>query len=220
MKIKLFFLLLALMLALALPALAQQPVGLYNLGGTALGAPSNYGTSPGAVAVLGVNAFVTNTVGTNIAQVNAVALGSPSAYGTSPGAVNVLGVNAFVTNAGSIGTPTPSTSSTYAFTRYHATSSTSAGLNIKASAGNLYGFSVFNPNTTPCYLQFYNNAGTPTVGTSVVDSFGVQAGLTLSVNPGTLALENFATGIAYATATTDAGATECTTAMSVTVFYQ
>lgn len=30
--------------------------------GTALGAPSNYGTSPGAVAVPGVNAFVTNTV--------------------------------------------------------------------------------------------------------------------------------------------------------------
>jgi hypothetical protein len=29
--------------------------------GTALGAPSNYGTAPGAVAVIGVNAFVTNT---------------------------------------------------------------------------------------------------------------------------------------------------------------
>lgn len=29
--------------------------------GTALGAPSNYGTSPGAVAVPGVNAFITNT---------------------------------------------------------------------------------------------------------------------------------------------------------------
>jgi hypothetical protein len=31
-------------------------------GGVTLGAPSNYGTSPGAVAVPGVNAFVTNTV--------------------------------------------------------------------------------------------------------------------------------------------------------------
>lgn len=30
--------------------------------GTTLGSPSNYGTSPGAVAVPGVNAFVTNTV--------------------------------------------------------------------------------------------------------------------------------------------------------------
>jgi hypothetical protein len=36
-------------------------VNLADLAGTALGAPSNYGTSPGAVAVQGVNAFVTNT---------------------------------------------------------------------------------------------------------------------------------------------------------------
>lgn len=35
-------------------------VNLADLAGTALGAPSNYGTSPGAVAVQGVNAFITN----------------------------------------------------------------------------------------------------------------------------------------------------------------
>ena len=34
-----------------------------QLAGTALGAPSNYGTSPGAVEVQGVNAYVTNTPG-------------------------------------------------------------------------------------------------------------------------------------------------------------
>lgn len=43
-----------------------------SLAGTALGAPSNYGTSPGAVEAQGVNAFVTNTVAFNLAQVNAV----------------------------------------------------------------------------------------------------------------------------------------------------
>jgi hypothetical protein len=37
------------------------PINLARLNGTALGAPSNYGTSPGAVEVSGVNAFVTNT---------------------------------------------------------------------------------------------------------------------------------------------------------------
>ena len=36
---------------------------LHALAETVLGAPSNYGTSPGAVAVMGVNANVTNTVG-------------------------------------------------------------------------------------------------------------------------------------------------------------
>src|SRR5271157_2244299 len=37
-------------------------VNLTQLNSVALGSPSNYGTSPGAVAVQGVNAFVTNTV--------------------------------------------------------------------------------------------------------------------------------------------------------------
>src|SRR5271168_3241848 len=36
-------------------------VNLAQLNGVALGSPSNYGTSPGAVAVQGVNAFITNT---------------------------------------------------------------------------------------------------------------------------------------------------------------
>src|SRR5271163_4961027 len=37
-------------------------VNLSQLNAVALGSPSNYGTSPGAVAVQGVNAFITNTV--------------------------------------------------------------------------------------------------------------------------------------------------------------
>lgn len=39
---------------------ANQSVNTNQWAGVGLGAPSNYGTSPGAVAVLGVNAFVTN----------------------------------------------------------------------------------------------------------------------------------------------------------------
>src|SRR5271168_2861696 len=35
---------------------------LLQLNSVALGSPSNYGTSPGAVSVMGVNAFITNTV--------------------------------------------------------------------------------------------------------------------------------------------------------------
>lgn len=44
----------------------QQLVDVNYYAGTALGAPSNYGTSPGAVEVMGVNAFVTNTVPTTV----------------------------------------------------------------------------------------------------------------------------------------------------------
>lgn len=41
-------------------AYAQQ-MDLSSMNGVTLGSPSNYGTSPGAVAVQGVNAFITNT---------------------------------------------------------------------------------------------------------------------------------------------------------------
>jgi hypothetical protein len=49
------------------------PSGLQNVNvtqwdTTALGAPSAYGTSPGAVNVIGVNSFVTNTVATTLAS--------------------------------------------------------------------------------------------------------------------------------------------------------
>jgi hypothetical protein len=147
-------------------------------------------------------------------------LGAMANYGTSPGAVLVPGVNAFVTNASSIGTPVPSASSTYAFTRYH--NSSGAAGSIKASAGNLYGVVLGNDGTIPCYMQFFNTAGTPTAGTSVVDSFMVQAGLTVVIPPGVLALENFTTGIGYAGATADSGATTtgCTTTFNITALYQ
>lgn len=147
-------------------------------------------------------------------------LGAMANYGTSPGAVLVPGVNAYVTNASSIGTPTPSTSATYAFTRYH-NASAAAG-SIKASAGNLYGLALGNNGTIPCYMQLFNTAGTPTAGTSVVDSYMVQAGVTIVIPPGVLALENFTTGIGYAGATADSGATTtgCTTTFNITAFYQ
>jgi hypothetical protein len=155
----------------------------------------------------------------NLTQVDGNALGATSNYGTSPGAVAVMGVNAFVTNAGSIGTPTPSTSSTYAFTLKHASSAAAA--NVKASAGNLYGLVLGNSGTVPCWLQLFNNSGTPTAGTSVIDSIMVQAGLTVVVPASTLAYENFATGIAFAGATTDSGSTTtgCTATFSVSVYY-
>jgi hypothetical protein len=98
-------------------ALAQQPINLTTAAGTAIGAPSNYGTSPGAVEVIGVNAFVTNTVtvaGSGVFEVgpttsanttanpffhnlsdgtNALTANAITAWGTTPTG-KVLGVNA------------------------------------------------------------------------------------------------------------------------------
>lgn len=114
----------------------------------------------------------------------------------------------------------PTTASANALSRFH--NSSAAGVSVKASAGNLYGMVLGNGGTVPCYLQVVNTAGTPTAGTSVVDSYMVQAGTTLAVPPGLLALTTYSTGIGVAGATTDGGATTtgCTTTFSVTVFYQ
>src|SRR5271157_75080 len=94
---------------------ANQSVNLTQLNSVALGSPSNYGTSPGAIAVQGVNAFITNTVpvtltsttvtGTvavtqstspwvvNMSQWGGTALGTPTNFGTTPGAVVVGAAN-------------------------------------------------------------------------------------------------------------------------------
>lgn len=70
--------------------------GTNRWAGTALGAPSNYGTSPGAVAVPGVNAFVTNKV---LVTPDSVALPANQSVNTS----QVNGVTV-LTGTGATGT--------------------------------------------------------------------------------------------------------------------
>lgn len=147
-------------------------------------------------------------------------LGAMATYGTSPGAVLVPGVNAFITNPiTATVTIAPSASSSFALLRYH--SSSAAAANIKASAGNLYGLVLGNSGTIACFVQLMNTAGTPTAGTSVLDSYMVQAGLTAVVPASIFAITNYTTGIGAAGATTDSGATTtgCTTTLSVTAYY-
>ncbi len=190
-------------------SLAQQPVTGSGTAGTA---------APGVITVQGISSMI--PVSVNLSQEGGSSItATPTAYGSAPSG-NVIGVNAYVTNALSVSPTTPSTSATYAFTMYHHTY-TGTALNIKGSAGNLYGFSASNYGTVTCFLQFYNNSGVPSIGTGVVDSYMVQAGLGLTIAPGQLALENFTSGIGFAAATADAGSTTtgCTT-MSLTAYYQ
>lgn len=147
------------------------------------------------------------------------ALGSPSNYGTSPGPVEVPGVNAFITNTPNV-SGAPSTSSSNAYTTFHNGAVTTAQT-VKSSAGNLYGFSITNPNSTACYLEVFNTTS-PTLGTtSPIAVFGTAAGgpSTSNFAPGLIALSNFVTAISVAATTTDGGSTTCTTGMSVTIFY-
>lgn len=47
---------------------------------------------------------------------------------------------------------------------------------VKASAGQVYGITVYNNAGYPVYVKFHNTASTPTPGSGVVRTFGVQAG--------------------------------------------
>jgi hypothetical protein len=87
---------------------ATQAQNITQLAGSTLGAPSNYGTSPGAVAVQGVNAFVTNTLTVNTHAVTqsgtwTVALSAGSA---AIGTVGVTSLPALPAGSNTIGAVT------------------------------------------------------------------------------------------------------------------
>lgn len=79
--------------------------------------------------------------------------------------------------------------------------------NVKASAGQLYSISGFNTSSaTPVWISLYNNAGTPTCGTSIIQQFMIPgsttgAGFVYDFS----SPKAFATGIAFCATTGIAG---------------
>ena len=147
----------------------------------------------------------------NVAQINGVSpLMGNGVTGTGSPRVTISSDN----------TPTallaPGTASTNALTTVPGAA---LGLkNVKSTAGNLYGFTVVNPNASVIYIQFYNNAGAPTRGTSVIFSVPVAPSQTVYFPPSTFPLANFSTGIAAAAATTYSGSTAVGAEPDVTFF--
>lgn len=91
--------------------------------------------------------------------------------------------------------------------------------NVKASPGILFGLTVVNTTAAALYIQLYDTAGTPVLGTGVVSWIPVAASGVLVIAPGFLGLESFATGIGIGAATTPTGAVAPGTAPDVTVWY-
>ena len=52
---------------------------------------------------------------------------------------------------------------------------------VKASAGQVYGWSIYNNATYPVYVKFHNTSGTPTAGSGVVQTVGIQSGTQINV---------------------------------------
>lgn len=140
----------------------------------------------------------------NVAQVNGnTALAGNGVTGTGSPRVTIASDNtAFSVNA----IPTPQTSGGYSISHLVSAATTNA-TNIKASAGQVFGWYIYNSNAAARKVAFHNTAGTPTAGTGVVFAIVVPPGSAANVFTDTGIA--FATGIAITTVTdlTDAGAT-------------
>jgi hypothetical protein len=84
-------------------------------------------------------------------------------------------------------------------------------VSVKASAGTLKSVHAFSKASAPIYIKFHNTAGTPTAGSGVVFSFGVQAGTQRDlVLPGGGRAFTTGIGMTFVTGIADANATSVT----------
>lgn len=133
---------------------------------------------------------------------------------------NVLGtLGTAFTKAGTVDiVGNTSTNSANAHTPFFSAANTTAAT-VKSSAGNLYGYYIFNPNSSACFLQVFNTTS-PTLGTTTpIFSFGIPGTGAANLPPAPTALANFGTAISVASTTTANGATTCTTGMTVNVWF-
>lgn len=136
-------------------------IDLSSVAGVAVGVPANYGTSPGAVKVQGVNAFVTNTVANNTAQVNGVTvLTGTGATGTGAQRVTVSVDQA--TNAGAAlkngGVGVVNGAATF---QAVAASATATSLGTTGAIGDyLSHCDIYPTSTSPGVVTIFDNTNT------------------------------------------------------------
>ncbi len=140
----------------------------------------------------------TNPMFTRVTDGTKAITSAVSALGTAPAGAEVMAVNSV---------QLPSTAIGAALSAKFINGS-GAAVSIKNSAGNLYGFSLTNSTASPAYVEFFNTASTPTLGTTaVVFCVVIPAGGNVTINPTTLGLMNFFLGIGFAVTTAENGST-------------
>lgn len=173
-----------------------QPVSYATTGsGTATGAlrvelPTN-GT--GVIATVGAVTSITNALPAGTNAIGKLAANS----GVDIGDVDITSIAAGTNTIGNVGI-VPRTSG--GFTTYHLVSGASTNAtSVKASAGQLFGWYVYNSNASARKLVFHNTAGTPTAGASVF--FSIVIPPSSGANVFTDAGIAFSTGIGITTVT-------------------
>ena len=209
-------------------------VAIPSWAGGTLGAMANYGTSPGAVLVPGVNAFITNTP--------TVVQGTPNGGGANAWPVTDAGVvSALITDSAttahtcsvagysllgclgqindSIVTPPTLGSTSGGLSVKTLAALTNTAIAVKASAGQVYSAQCTNNDATHvAYIQIFDvAAASVTMGTTAPKKFvgippGQNAGFTFSM----VGVQH-ATAISAGAASTATGGTAPTTAIDCTV---
>lgn len=136
------------------------------------------------------------------------------------GAVTAI-TNAFPTGANVIGNVGLIPRTTGGLTTYHLVSAASTNAtNVKASAGQLFGWFIYNNNAAMRKVAFHNTAGTPTAGASIFFTLNIPGSGAANM-PCDIGIA-FSTGIAFTTVTdnTDAGATAVGSGdLTINLFY-
>jgi len=114
----------------------------------------------------------------------------------------------------------PSGTNGYTISKLISAATTNA-TSVKASAGQLYGYFIYNDANATRYVKLHNTAGAPTAGTGVVMTIGIPAGSAANVE--FINGIAFGTGIAFTTVTgiADANATAVGASdLAINLFYK
>lgn len=210
--------------AVSTSATGVQQVGVGYIASTAIG------TSAAGVQQVGLGYVVSTAVVTSAAGVQQIGVGyiGTSAVSTAAAGVQKVGI---VGNAGATVDTTLTSGAAPTNAVWHviapasvaaaapsnkALSAISTTTNVKASAGNLYGFSIYNSSTSAGFLQFYNTSTTST-GASVTLVFPIAATGQTTIMPGTMGI-NFSTGICIYGSTTVGGTTSLSSLTGVVLY--
>lgn len=174
--------------------------------------------------LVNVNNSVTVTatnLSTNVAQINGVTplmgngvtgTGSPRVTLASDGtAISTTGYMSVKLDQTTIGTTNgvtdvPATSGGY--TTFHLVSAGSTNAtSVKGSAGQLYGYYIFNANAAARKVAFHNTSGTPTAGASIFFSLVIPASSAANVSFPAGVPFSSGIGITTVTGTADSDAT-------------
>lgn len=162
----------------------------------------------------------------NIGNVDVVTLPSLAAGTNNIGDVDVLSIAAGDNNIGNVDIVTLPATAGAAASTINSTSSdggtalTSTAQAIKAAAGVLYGYYIYNPNTIAAYVNFYNTAqGSVSVGTTnplFQLTIPPTAAANLWMQPGGI---TFGTAMSWSATATAGGNGAPTTALDAVCWY-